>query len=81
MQDASSKQQTKKNTKIQTQSLADRITTSLSILEEKQTKLSTNLTLFEAYTNHWTNPRRAETKQKKELNLEAWEKETSNTIS
>ena len=52
--------------------------------EEKQTnkqKLSTNLTLYEAYTNHWTNLRRAETKRKKEFNLEAWEKETSNTIS
>ena len=52
--------------------------------EEKQTnkqKLSTNLTLYEAYTNHWTNLRRAETKRKKEFNLEAWERETSNTIS
>ena len=48
--------------------------------EEKQ-KLSTNLTLYEAYTNHWTNLRRAETKRKKEFNLEAWEMETSNTIS
>ena len=52
--------------------------------EENQTnkqKLSTNLTLYEAYTNHWANLRRAETKRKKEFNLEAWEKETSNTIS
>ena len=52
--------------------------------EEKQTnkqKLSTNLTLCEAYTNHWTNLRRAETKRKKEFNLKAGEKETSNTIS
>jgi len=39
-------------------------------------KLSTNLTLYEAYTNHWTNLRRAETTMKKEFNLEAWEKET-----
>ena len=44
-------------------------------------KLSTNLTLYEAYTNYWTNLRRTETKRKKEFNLEAWEKETSNTIS
>jgi len=53
-------------------------------------KLSTNLTLYKAYTNHWTNLKRAETKTKKEFNflqgknsifLEAWEKETSNTIS
>ena len=61
--------------------------------EEKQTnkqKLITNLTLSEAHTNHWTKLRRAETKRKKEFNLlqgnnstflEAWEKETSNTIS
>jgi len=44
-------------------------------------KLSTNLILYEAYTNHWTNLRSSETKRKKEFNLEAWEKETSNTIS
>ena len=44
-------------------------------------QLRTNLTLYEAYTNYWTNLRRAETKRKKEFNLEAWEKETSNTIS
>ena len=43
-------------------------------------KLSTNLTLQEVYTNHWTNLRKPETKRKKEFNLEAWEKETSNTI-
>ena len=61
--------------------------------EEKQTnkqKLSINLTLYEAHTNHWTNLRMAETKRKKEFNLlqeknstflEAWEKETSNTIT
>ena len=44
-------------------------------------KLSTNLTLKEAYTNHSTNLRKAETKRKKEFNPEAWEKETSNTAS
>ena len=40
--------------------------------EKKQTnkKLSKNLTLYEAYTNHWTNLRRAEMKMKKEFNLE-----------
>jgi len=38
--------------------------------EEKQRKkFSTNLTLYEAYTSHWTNLRRAETKRKKEFNL------------
>ena len=31
--------------------------------------------------NLWTNLRRAETKRKKEFNLEALEKETSNTAS
>ena len=52
--------------------------------EEKQTskqKLSTNLTLCEAYTNHWTKLSGAETKRKKEFNSEAWEKETSDTVS
>ena len=43
--------------------------------------VSTNLTLYKAYTSHWTNLRREETKRKKELNLEVREKETSNTIS
>ena len=51
-------------------------------MEEKQTnkKLSLSLILYKAYTNHWTNLRRAKTKRKKEFNLEAWEKEISNTI-
>ena len=61
--------------------------------EEKQTNkqnLSTTVTLQEAHTNHWTSLRRAETKRKKEFNLlqgqnstflEAWEKETSNTVT
>ena len=68
------------------------MTTSLSLAHQRKNKqkLRTNLTLYEAYTNHWTNLRRAETKRKKEYNLlqgknstflEAWEKETSNTIS
>ena len=81
---------------MQTQSSADRTTTSLSLAHQRKnkqtnkTKPSTNLTLCRAYTNHWTNLRRAETKKKKEFNLlqeknstflEAWEKETSNTIT
>ena len=49
--------------------------------KEANKKLSTNLTLYEAYTGHWTNLRREETKGKKEFSLEAWEKETSNTVS
>jgi len=50
--------------------------------EEKQTnkKLSTNVTLYKAYINHWTNLRREETKRKDKFNLEGWEKETSNRI-
>ena len=48
----------------------------------KQTnKNNTNLTLYEAYTNHWTSFRRAETKRKKEFNLESWGKEISSTVS
>ena len=47
----------------------------------KNKRLSTHPTLYEAYTNQWTNLRREETKRKKELNLEFWVKETSNTIS
>ena len=65
------------------QSSADRNTTSLSLVHQRKNKqkLSTNLTLYEVYKNYWVNLRRAETKRKKEFNLEAWEKETSNTIS
>ena len=43
-------------------------------------KLSTNLIQYKAYTNHWTNLRRVETKRKREFNLEGRERETSNTI-
>ena len=46
-----------------------------------ETKPRTNLTLYEAHTNHWTTLRRAETKKKKQFIFEAPEKETSNTIS
>ena len=71
------------NPKIQTQSSADRITTTLSLAHQRKNKqkLSTNLTVYKAYTNHWTELRRAETKRKKEFNIEVWEKETSNSIS
>ena len=65
---------------------------SLSLAHQRKNKqkLSTNLTQYEAYTNHWTKLRRAEIKRKKEFNLlqgknstllKAWEKETSNTVS
>ena len=61
----------------------NRITTALSLAHQRKNKqkLSTNFTLYKAYTNHWTNLRRAETKRKKEFNLEAWEKEISNRVS
>ena len=49
--------------------------------KQQQQKVSTNFTLYEASTNYWTKLRRAETERKKKFHLEAWEKETSNTIS
>ena len=48
---------------------------------ETNKKLNTNLILYEAYTDHWTNLRRTENRRKKEFNHEACEKETSNIIS
>ena len=82
MQDALSNQQAKQNYKPNHQQTGLPPHSALPIRgKTNKQKLSTNLTLQEAYTNHWTNLRRAETKRKKEFNLEAWEKETSNTIS
>ena len=92
MQDASSKQQIKQKTNP-VRSRQDYHLTQPCPSEEKnktKQKLTTNLTLYEAYTNHWTKLRRAETKRKKEFNLlqrknstffEAWGKEISNTIT
>ena len=83
VQDASSKQQTKQKYKPIHQQTGLHLTQPCPS-EEKQTnkqKLSTNLTLYEAYTDHWTNHRRTEIKRKKEFNIGAWEKETSDTIS
>ena len=93
MQDTLSKQQTNKNNTNQIISRQEYHLTHPCPSEEKQTnkqKLSTNLTLYEARTNHWANLRRGETKRKKEFNLlqgnnstflKAWEKETSNTVT
>ena len=69
----------KKNTKIQTQSLADRITTPLGLAHQRKNKetnkkFSRNLTLYEAYTNRWINLRRAETKRKKNSTLKPGKK-------
>ena len=46
-----------------------------------QTKTQHNYYPTRTLPNHWTNLRRAEAKWKKEFNLEAWEKQTSNTIN
>ena len=66
---------------MQTQSQADRTTTSLSLAHERKikqttatTKVTTNLTLYKTYTTHWTTLRSTEIKRKKEFNLEAWER-------
>ena len=85
MRGAASKQQTKQKYKPSRQQTGLHLTQPCPA-EEKQTdnkkkRLSAYLTLWEAYTNPWTNLRRAETKRKKEFNTEAWEKETLNTIS
>ena len=77
--DASSKQQTKQNYKPNHQNMWLPPHSALPVRGET-TKLSTNLTLCKAHTNHCTDLRGAETKRKDEFNLEAWEKETSNTI-
>ena len=83
VQDASSKQQTKQKYKPVI-SRQDYHCTQPYPSEEKQTnkqKLITYLILYEAHTSHWNNLRRAETKRKKEFNLEDWKTETSNTIN
>jgi len=82
VQDSSSKQQTKQIYKLNHQHTRLPPHSALPIRgKANKQKLSTNLTLYKVYPNHWTKLRRAETKTKKEFNLEAWEKETSNTIS
>ena len=82
MQDTSSKQQTKQKYKPNHQQTGLPLHAALPMRgKTNKQKLSTNLTLYKAYTNHWTNLRSAETKRNKEFNLEAWEKETSNTVS
>ena len=84
-----SKQQTKQKYKLNHQRTGVPHYSALSIIgKTNKQKLSTSFTLYEAHTNYWTNLRRAESK--KEFNvlqgknstfLEAWEKETSNTIT
>ena len=83
VQNASSKQQIRQKYKPNHQQTELPPHSALPVREKtnKQQKLSTYLTLYEAYTDHWIKLRRAEIKRKKEFNLEAWEKETSITIS
>ena len=76
MQEASSKQQTKQEYKSSHQQTGLPPHSALPIRGEREKKkLSINLTLYKAYTNHWTNLRRAETKRKKEFNLIQGKKE------
>ena len=90
MQDASSKQQMKQKNKPNHQQTGLPPHSVLPISgkakkrkrKRKKEKNKQILTLHEADTNHHcTKFRRAENKKKKEFKLEAWEKETSNTIS
>ena len=80
--------QTTNKTKTQTQSSADRTIISLSpaagvggTTHSLYQNTSTCHTLHKTYTNHRTDLRRAETKRKKEFNLEVSETDTSDTIS
>jgi len=87
VQDASSKQQTRKKYKHNHQQTVLPPHSALPIkgkqqqLNSSHQNASTSHILHKAFTNHWANLRRAETKQKKEFNFEAWEKEASNTVS
>ena len=82
MQDASSKQQTKQKYRPNHQQTGLPPHSALHVRGKiNKQNLSTNLTLYEVYTNHWANFRRAEAKMRNEFKLEAWEKETSNTIT
>ena len=82
MKDTSSKQQTKQKYKPNHHQTGVPPPSFLLIRgKTNKQKLSTGLTLYEAYTNHWINLRRAETNRQKEFNPEAWKKDTSNTIS
>ena len=77
MQDTASKQQTKQKYKPSHQQTGLPPHSALPIRGKTNKNLSINLIVDKAYTNHCTKLRRAETKKKKEYNLEAWEKEIS----
>ena len=66
-----------KQAKIQTQSLAGRITTSLSLTHQRKNnnnKTHTNLTLYEAYINHRTTLGGQKPKGRRNSNLKAWKR-------
>ena len=71
----SSKQQTKQKYKPDHQQTGVPPQSALPIRGKiNKQNISTNLALYKAHTNHWTNLRRAEPKRKKEFNLETWGK-------
>ena len=70
MQEASSEQQTQQKYKPNHQETGLPPHSAFPITGKRnKQKLSINLTQYKAYTNHWTNLRRAETKRNKEFNL------------
>jgi len=70
VQDASFNQQTKQKYKPNPQQTGLPPHSALLIGgKTNKQKLSTNLTLYKAHTNHWANLRRAETKREKEFNI------------
>ena len=82
MQDALSKQQTKQKYKSSHQQTGSPPQSDLPIRGKtnKQTKTQHKPNPIRSLHKPLDQPQRAETKRKKEFNLEAWEKETSNTI-
>ena len=68
---------------MQTQSSADRITTSLSLVHQRKTNKDSEQTSPYRKLTHTTGPTLGGQKPKgrKKFSLEAWEKEASNTVS
>ena len=83
VQDASSKQQTnKQQQQKQTQSSADRITTSLSLPQQRKNKQKSYPT--QSLQKPLDQPKEGRNQKEERIQaweLETWEKETSNTIS
>ena len=77
VQDVLSKQQTKQKYKPNQQQTG--LPPHSAFIRGKTNKQAKTWHKFhKSYTNHWTYLRRAETRRKKEFNLEIWEKEASN---